>query len=159
MEGAALLREHGKKVGVKIALEPLHPVYAADRSCLSLLCEALDMCEAIEPMTDDPWIGTCIDVYHVWWDPNLRRDIARAGAAKRIFGFHVCDWLVPTQDVLNDRGMMGDGIIDVPSIRGYVEAAGYEGLIEVEIFSQKNWWKRPINETLLACKERFASST
>ena len=95
----------------------------------------------------------------MWWDPNLRRDIARAGAAKRIFGFHVCDWLVPTQDVLNDRGMMGDGIIDVPSIRGYVEAAGYEGLIEVEIFSQKNWWKRPINETLLACKERFASST
>ena len=159
VEGAALLREHGKKVGVKIALEPLHPVYAADRSCLSLLSEALDLCASIERAVDNPWIGTCIDVYHVWWDPNLRRDIARAGAAKRIFGFHVCDWLVPTQDVLNDRGMMGDGIIDVPSIRGYVEAAGYEGLIEVEIFSQKNWWKRPINETLLACKERFASST
>jgi len=157
-EATGLLVETGRKLGVRIALEPLHPVYAAERSCLSLLSEALDMCEAIETAAD-PWLGTCIDVYHVWWDPNLARDIARAGARKRIFGFHVCDWLVPTVDVLNDRGMMGDGVIDIPGIRRLIEAAGYDGLVEAEIFSQRNWWQRPIAETLDVCKERFASAT
>lgn len=158
-EASAMLLEHGRSCGVRIAMEPLHPVYAADRSCLSLLSEALDLCETIEGETNDPWLGTCIDVYHVWWDPNLNRDIARAGAAKRIFGFHVCDWLVPTTDVLNDRGMMGDGIIDVQSIREQVEVAGYAGLVEIEIFSARNWWARPMDETLRACRERLASST
>ncbi len=157
-EASALLLEHGKSLDVRIALEPLHPVYAAERSCLSLLSEALDLCETIEGQSDDPWLGACLDVYHLWWDPNLKRDIARAGAAKRIFGFHVCDWLVPTQDVLNDRGMMGDGVIDVPGIRGEVEAAGYNGQIEVEIFSSENWWKRPMDETLGVCAERFATA-
>lgn len=155
---SAMLLEHGKSRGVRIALEPLHPVYAADRSCLSLLSEALDLCDTIEGGTADPWLGACIDVYHVWWDPNLGRDIARAGAARRIFGFHVCDWLVPTTDVLNDRGMMGDGIIDVPAIRRDIEAAGYAGPVEVEIFSARNWWTRPMDETLKACRERLASS-
>ncbi len=158
-EASALLLEHGKKSGVRIALEPLHPVYAADRSCLSLLSEALDICEAIEGAAQDPWLGTLVDVYHLWWDPNLARDLARAGAAKRIFGFHVCDWLVPTRDVLNDRGMMGDGVIDVPGIRAMVENAGYAGLVEVEIFSAENWWKRPIDETLQVCRERLATAT
>ena len=99
-----------------------------------------------------------IDVYHLWWDPNLARDVARAGAARRIFGFHVCDWLVPTEDVLNDRGMMGDGVIDIRSIRRLVEDAGYSGAVECEIFSANNWWKRPMTETLAACRERFASA-
>ncbi len=157
-EATAELLEHGRRVGVKIALEPLHPVYAADRSCLSLLCEALDWCDAIEGDAAEPWLGTLIDVYHLWWDPNLARDIARAGEAKRIFGFHVCDWLVPTRDVLNDRGMMGDGVIDIPGIRAMVESAGYHGLVEVEIFSAENWWKRPMAETLKACRERFAAA-
>jgi sugar phosphate isomerase/epimerase len=158
-EATGLLLETGRKLGVRIALEPLHPVYAAERSCLSLLSEALDMCEAIEGSAAAPWLGTCIDVYHVWWDPKLARDIDRAGAQKRIFGFHVCDWLVPTVDVLNDRGMMGDGVIDVPGIRRLIETAGYDGLVEVEIFSQRNWWQRPVAETLEVCKERFASAT
>jgi sugar phosphate isomerase/epimerase len=158
-EGTAQILAHGKAHGVRIALEPLHPVYAADRSCLSLLSEALDMCEAIEPEAEDPWLGTCLDVYHLWWDPNLARDIARAGAAQRIFGFHVCDWLVPTEDVLNDRGMMGDGVIDVPGIRRLTEAAGYRGFVEVEIFSARNWWKRPMVETLAACRERLATAS
>jgi sugar phosphate isomerase/epimerase len=135
----------------------LHPVYAADRSCLSLLSEALDMCAAVEGAVDDPWLGVCIDVYHVWWDPNLARDIARAKGC--ILGFHVCDWLVPTTDVLNDRGMMGDGVIDVPGIRAQVQAAGYGGFVEVEIFSAANWWKRPMDETLAVCRERLAAAT
>lgn len=156
-EGTARLLEHGRASGVRIALEPLHPVYAADRSCLSLLSEALDMCDAIEGPSDAPWLGCCIDVYHTWWDPNLGRDVARAGAARRIFGFHVCDWLVPTVDVLNDRGMMGDGIIDVPSIRRLVEGAGYTGFVEVEIFSARNWWTRPMEDTLATCKARLAT--
>lgn len=126
-EASALLVEHGRSLGVRIGLEPLHPVYAADRSCLTLLSEALTICEAIEGKVDDPWLGTVIDVYHLWWDPNLRLDIEWAGKTKRIFGFHVCDWLVPTNDVLNDRGMMGDGVIDVPLIRGLVEIWGLFG--------------------------------
>jgi sugar phosphate isomerase/epimerase len=158
-EGAALLVGHGKSAGVRLALEPLHPVYAADRSCLTLLSEALDLCDAIEGPAADPWLGVCADVYHIWWDPNLKRDIARAGKARRIFGFHVCDWLVPTRDALNDRGMMGDGIIDIPAIRADVEAAGYGGLVEVEIFSSENWWKQPMDEILRMAKERLGSAS
>lgn len=158
-EGTALLLEHGKALGVRIALEPLHPVYAADRSCLSLLSEALDICDKIEGDVAEPWLGTCIDVYHTWWDPSLAFGIAQAGAARRIFGFHVCDWLVPTQDVLNDRGMMGEGVIDVPHIRGLVEGAGYSGHVEVEIFSTRNWWKKPMAETLKVCHERFTTAS
>jgi sugar phosphate isomerase/epimerase len=158
-EASGLLTTFGKSVGVRIALEPLHPVYAADRSCLTLMSEALDMCDAVEGVTTDPWLGVLPDCYHIWWDPNLARDIARAGKAKRIFGFHVCDWLVPTEDILNDRGMMGDGVIDVPGLRAMAEATGYTGPVECEIFSSKNWWKRPMAETLRVCAERFASAT
>lgn len=158
-DAAGLLTTYGKSVGVRIALEPLHPVYAADRSCLTLMSEALDMCDAVEGATDDPWLGVLPDCYHIWWDPNVARDIARAGKAKRIFGFHVCDWLVPTDDVLNDRGMMGDGVIDVRGLRAMVEVAGYAGPVECEIFSSANWWKRPMAETLRVCAERFATAT
>ena len=158
-EATAELAIHGKALGVKIALEPLHPVYAAERSCLTLLSEALDWCDAIEGTTIDPWIGVALDCYHVWWDPGLMRDIARAGKARRIFAFHVSDWLVPTEDVLNDRGMMGDGVIDLRAIRGAVEASGYAGAVEVEIFSARDWWKRSMDATLAVCKERFISAT
>lgn len=148
-EACAELADYGDKLGVKIALEPLHPMYAAERSCLTLLSEALDWCDEI----NSPNIGVAIDCYHIWWDPNLKRDIARAG--NRILAFHVCDWLVPTGDVLNDRGMMGDGIIDLPSIRDLVEATGYNEAVEVEIFSKANWWKRDIKETLNVCRDRL----
>jgi sugar phosphate isomerase/epimerase len=158
-EATAELAIHGKALGVKIALEPLHPVYAAERSCLTLLSEALDWCDAIEDASADPWVGVALDCYHVWWDPALMQNIARAGKARRIFAFHVCDWLVPTEDVLTDRGMMGDGVIDIQGIRSAVESAGYTGAVEVEIFSARNWWKRPMDETLAVCKERFISAT
>jgi sugar phosphate isomerase/epimerase len=151
-DATVLLAEHGQKLGVSIALEPLHPVYAADRSCLTILSVALDWCDAI----NDPNVGVAIDCYHVWWDPNLARDLARAATSNRIQAFHVCDWLVPTTDVLNDRGMMGDGIIDIKSIRTQIETAGYTGPVEVEIFSAANWWKRDMDETLKVCRERLS---
>ena len=95
-DATAELADYGRKIGVRIALEPLHPVYAADRSCLTLLSEALDWCDEIEGANDDPWVGVAIDAYHVWWDPNLTRDLTRAAKARRVFAYHVCDWLVPT---------------------------------------------------------------
>jgi sugar phosphate isomerase/epimerase len=153
-EATAELLEHGKAHGVRIALEPLHPVYAADRSCLSTIDEALDLCDRLAPASEK-MLGVCLDVYHIWWDPALERAIARA--KDRIFGFHVCDWLRETKDVLNDRGMMGDGVIDIPAIRAMVEKARYRGLIEVEIFSAANWWARPIDETLRVCQERLGT--
>lgn len=157
-EGVAVLLEYAKKLNVKLALEPLHPVYAADRSCITLAEEALDICDAIEGEVGEPQLGIFVDAYHLWWSANLRRDIERAGKSKRIFGFHVSDWLNPTTDILNDRGMMGDGVIDIKSIRAMVEAAGYQGLVETEIFSINNWWKRPMDETLKVIAERIKTS-
>ena len=150
-EALGLLCDYAKPLGVKIALEPLHPVYAVDRSCINLLSQALDVCDHINA----PNLSVCVDAYHTWWDPNLTRDIARAGT--RISDYHVSDWLSTTTDTLNDRGMMGDGVIDLKAIRQLVEAAGFDGLIEVEIFSTANWWAKPIEETLRVLKERFAT--
>ena len=157
-DGVAMLLEYAKSLNVKLALEPLHPVYAADRSCITLAEEALDMCDAIEGDVNEPQLGIFVDAYHLWWSVNLSRDILRAGKAKRIFGFHVSDWLSPTTDILNDRGMMGDGVIDLKSIRAMVEAAGYQGLVETEIFSINNWWKKPMDETLKVIAERIKTS-
>ena len=153
-EATAELVEQGTAHGVRIALEPLHPVYAADRSCLSTIDEALDLCDRLDPASEK-MLGLCLDVYHIWWDPALARAIDRA--KDRISGFHVCDWLLDTKDVLNDRGMMGDGVIDIKAIRQMVETASYGGLVEVEIFSAANWWRRPIAETLTVCRERLAT--
>lgn len=159
-EGTALLLEHGRAVGVRIALEPLHPMYAGDRSCLNTVGQALDICDRLDPDPGpDPWLGVAIDCYHCWWDPTRSAAIARAGAARRIQGFHVCDWLVPTKDMLLDRGMMGDGVIDIPAIRAEIEAAGYEGPAEVEVFSANDWWQRDREEILRICRERFATVT
>lgn len=153
MEALGLLLRHARNCGVKLALEPLHPVYAADRSCINTLSNALDFCGAF----DDPNLGVLIDVYHVWWDPDVARQIGRA--KRRIFGFHVNDWLHPVTDILNNRGMMGDGIIPIKALRNLVEDTGYRGLIECEIFSSENWWKRSMAETLAVAKERFATAT
>jgi len=159
-EGTALLLEYARGAGVALALEPLHPMYAADRSCLNTLAQALDLCEALEPAdaARTPMLGVALDVYHCWWDPELPMQIARAGRARRLLAYHVCDWLVPTRDLLLDRGMMGDGVIDLAGIRHQMEQAGYGGAVEVEIFSGDNWWKRPVNEILAVCGERLQSS-
>jgi sugar phosphate isomerase/epimerase len=150
MDGIAAILPHARACKVPIAIEPLHPMYAADRACVNTLAQALDLCDFLGDGT-----GVAIDTYHVWWDPTLEAQIARAGAAKRILAYHICDWLVPTRDMLTDRGMMGDGVIDLPRIRQWVQNAGYRGLIEVEIFSAENWWKKPGDEVLGTCIERF----
>jgi sugar phosphate isomerase/epimerase len=151
-DGIAALLPHARAANMPLAIEPLHPMYAADRACINTLAQANDLCDAL-----GPGLGIAVDVYHVWWDPALEREIARAGAAGRILAYHMCDWLVPTRDLLNDRGMMGDGVIDLRRIRGLVEAAGYSGCCEVEIFSQENWWKRPPDDVLATCIERYRS--
>jgi sugar phosphate isomerase/epimerase len=135
-----------------LAIEPLHPMYAADRACVNTLDQALDLCASLGPGT-----GVAIDVYHVWWDPGLAKAIARAGRMGTILAHHVCDWLVPTRDLLLDRGMMGDGVIDLAGIRRMIEDAGYHGPQEVEIFSRDDWWQRDGDEVLAICQERFAS--
>jgi sugar phosphate isomerase/epimerase len=149
-DGIAAVLPHAKASGVPLAIEPLHPMYAADRSCVNTLRQALDMCELLG--TD---VGVAIDVYHVWWDPELAEQIARAGQMKRIFAHHICDWLVPTKDMLTDRGMMGDGVIDLKGIRRMIEKAGFFGAQEVEIFSADNWWKRPAEEVIATCVDRY----
>lgn len=136
---------------VRLALEPLNPVYGGNRSCLTTLRDALDICDAL----DAPNVGVAVDVYHVWWDTDLPRQLARARG--RILGHHLCDWLADTSDVLLDRGMMGDGVADLKTIRSAVEAAGYQGLCEVEIFSAGNWWKRDPAEVLDTIVTRFRS--
>ena len=151
-DGIAAMLPHAQASGVKIAIEPLHPMYAADRACVNTIDQALDICELLGPN-----VGVAVDVYHVWWDPYLAAAIARAGRLNRIFAHHICDWLVPTTDMLLDRGMMGDGVIDLKAIRAMIEAAGYSGPQEVEIFSKNNWWKRPGDEVLAVIKERVAS--
>jgi sugar phosphate isomerase/epimerase len=126
-------------------------MYAADRACVNTLAQANDLCDGL-----GDGIGVAVDVYHLWWDPALEREIARA-RKERLLAFHISDWLVPTRDLLLDRGMMGDGVIDIPRIRGWVEAAGYDGFCEVEIFSRDNWWKRPMNEVVETCIQRYRS--
>jgi sugar phosphate isomerase/epimerase len=149
-DGLAALLPHARAAKMPLALEPLHPMTAADRGCVTTLGNANDLCDEL-----GDGIGVAIDVYHVWWDPTLPREIARAG--KRILGYHVCDWLVPTTDLLADRGMMGDGIIDLKGIRKMIEDAGYTAPVDVEIFSANNWWKRNPDEVLRICAERFRS--
>src|SRR3954447_20068291 len=146
-DGIAALLPYARSAGVPLALEPLHPMTAADRGCVNTLAHANDLCELL-----GQGIGLAIDVYHVWWDPDLPRQIARARG--RILSYHVCDWLVPTRDLVFDRGMPGDGIIELRRLRAMVEDAGYRGHCDVEIFSAQNWWKRDPDEVLRICMER-----
>jgi sugar phosphate isomerase/epimerase len=150
-DGIARLLEAARERGMPLAIEPLHPMYAADRACINTLEQALDACDALDPEASGA-LGVAVDLYHVWWDPKLQAQIERAGA-RRLLAFHVCDWLVPTTDLLNDRGMMGDGIIEIRRVRAAVEAAGYAGYSEVEIFSNR-WWARANDDVLAACIER-----
>lgn len=154
-DGIAELLEYARKANMPLAIEPLHPMYAADRSCVNTLEHALDLCDELDPGRSGA-LGVAVDVYHVWWDPKLEQQISRAGK-ERLLAFHVCDWLTPTTDLLNDRGMMGDGVIDIRRIRGWVEAQGFAGHAEVEIFSDR-WWQTDCGEVLDTCIERHRTA-
>ena len=154
-DGIAASLEYACTVGMPLAIEPLHPMQAAERACVNTLEHALDICDELDPGRTGA-LGVAVDAYHVWWDPKLEGQIARAGKS-RLLAWHVCDWLTPTRDLLNDRGMMGDGVIELRKIRGYMEAAGYEGFAEVEIFSELDWWQRPGDEVLDTCIARHKS--
>jgi len=150
-DGIGELLEYARPAGLPLAIEPLHPMYAADRACVNTMEHANDLCDEL-----GAGLGIAVDAYHVWWDPHLEREIVRAGGASpmRLFAYHICDWLVPTTDLLTDRGMMGDGVIDLKRPRSWMEDSGYRGMHEVEIFSANNWWKRDPDEVLAICQAR-----
>ena len=150
-DGIGDLLGYSAGAGMPLAIEPLHPMYAADRACVNTMAHANDLCDEL-----GSGVGIAVDVYHVWWDPHLEREIERAAGAtpSRLLAYHISDWLVPTRDLLTDRGMMGDGVIDLPLIRSWMEVSGYRGFHEVEIFSANNWWKRDADEVLATCKQR-----
>ena len=151
-DGIAASLEYAREVGMPLAIEPLHPMQAADRACVNTLEHALDICDELDAGKTG-MLGVALDIYHVWWDPKLQQQIARAGR-ERLLAYHVCDWLAPTRDLLSDRGMMGDGVVELKKIRGWVEDAGFAGFSEVEIFSNLDWWQRAGSETLDVCIER-----
>lgn len=134
-ESISDLLPFAEEAGIKLGIEPLHPQYADTRSAIVTLEQANDLVERI----NNPYLGIVLDVYHVWWDPHLKREIKRCVTNGNLMAFHVCDWRVPTRDALNDRALMGDGCINIPEIRAQIEALGYYGFIEVEIFSTEHW--------------------
>jgi sugar phosphate isomerase/epimerase len=145
----ASLAPYAAERGVRLALEPLNPMFGGNRTVLMTVRDALNVCEAVGA----PNVGVAVDVYHVWWDSTLRDSCAAAG--DRILGYHLCDWLETTRDMLLDRGMMGDGVADLRGIRAAVEDAGYAGACEVEVFSAADWWLRHPDEVLDVMVERF----
>jgi sugar phosphate isomerase/epimerase len=149
MDALAELLEYAKQVGVVLGLEPLHPMYTPDWSVVAGIKDANDWCDQL-----GEGIGIIVDVYHTWWDPELKAEIQRAGARNRIVAVHVSDWLVPTKDILLDRGLMGDGVIDIPKIRRWLESSGYQGGYEVEIFST-DFWQMDQGKYISLIKDRF----
>ncbi len=149
-DGIAAVLPLAEEHGIKLAIEPLHPVYADDRSAINTMASANAVCDQL----DHPLVGIAADVYHIWWDPDLEAQIKLTGEKDRLFAFHICDWMTPTADLLNDRGLMGEGCIDIPGIRAMVEAAGFNGFNEVEVFSDR-WWAKDQNELLEAIKTAY----
>jgi sugar phosphate isomerase/epimerase len=149
-EGIARLVPYAEHAGIKLGIEPLHPMFAADRSVIVSLSQANGIVELVGSEN----LGIVIDVYHVWWDPAVYSEIARASG--RIFGFHVNDWIVPVPDMLNGRGIMGDGVVEIRRLRNAVSEAGYLGPIEVEIFNNQ-LWRLPGREILRLVKGRFVT--
>jgi sugar phosphate isomerase/epimerase len=134
-DGLVAVLPHAEAAGVRLGIEPLHPMYADSRSAVNTLGHANDIAEAF----DSPYLGVVVDVYHLWWDPQLEREITRCGKHGNLFAYHVCDWKTPTEDMLLDRGLMGEGCIPLRQIRGWVEDSGFDGYVEVEIFSERYW--------------------
>jgi sugar phosphate isomerase/epimerase len=153
-DGIAAIIPEAEAAGVRLAIEPLHPMYADTRSAINTLAQANDLAEAL----NSPWVGVAVDVYHLWWDPALESEIRRCGSNNNLLAFHICDWKSPTTDMLNDRGLMGEGCIPVKQIRGWVEATGFSGYNEVEIFSYI-YWKTDQKEYLEKIKNAYLNYT
>jgi sugar phosphate isomerase/epimerase len=154
-DGIGEVLDHARSVGVPLAIEPHHPMHCATQDCVSTLAQALDLCDELD--RGGATLGVAVDVYQVWWDPQLPAQIGRAGE-KRLLAFQISDWLLATRDMLADRGMMGDGVIDLPLIRSWMQDAGYRGFHEVEILSAGNWWRRDPDEVLALCRVRHQTA-
>ncbi|MCU0457172.1 MAG: sugar phosphate isomerase/epimerase [Bacteroidales bacterium] len=149
-EGISAVLPDAGAAGVKLAIEPLHPMFADTRSAINTIGQANEMAEKIS----SPWVGVAVDVYHLWWDPDLEKGIERCGRNNNLLAFHISDWKSPTVDLLNDRGLMGEGCIPLRKIRSWVEKAGFNGFIEVEIFSDI-YWKQDQDEFLKKVTEAY----
>lgn len=155
-DGIGAVLDQARSAGVPLAIEPVHPMHCADRGCVNTIAQALDLCDELDRGRSGA-LGVAVDVYHVWWDPLLKAQLERAGE-KRLLAFQVSDWLATTRDMLADRGMMGDGVIDLPLIRSWMEQAGYRGFQEVEIVSG-DWGRRDPDEVLAICRVRHQTAT
>ncbi|MCK4745480.1 MAG: sugar phosphate isomerase/epimerase, partial [Bacteroidales bacterium] len=153
-DGIFEILPQAEKAGIKLAIEPLHPVYAADRSAISTIKQANDMALSI----NSEFLGVAVDVFHLWWDPTLENEIRRCGQRDKLFAYHVCDWNIRMKDMLNDRGLMGDGCIDLRQIRLWMEDAGFTGYHEVEVFSDK-YWAMDQTEYLQKIKQAYFQHT
>jgi sugar phosphate isomerase/epimerase len=134
-DGISALLPDVASAGIRLAIEPLHPMYADTRSAVNTIAQANDLVTSLNSI----WVGVAVDVYHVWWDPSLEKEIERSGKNNSLLAFHISDWKSPTTDMLNDRGLMGEGCIPIKKIRTWIETAGFDGFIEVEIFSTEYW--------------------
>lgn len=149
-DGIAAVADHAAQAGVKLAIEPLHPMYAGDKSCINRMQEAREICEALQHAS----VGIAADVYHIWWDPNVEAELRLSAEQNTLFGFHICDWRLNTRHMLTDRGLMGDGCIDVKGFMDLVNSLGFDGYHEVEVFSDEYWaWDQ--NQYLDLILERY----